>query len=242
MNIRMDLYTDIHLWDDALQTLGAERCQPLLPLLGVPSTIANNSQPVLEAARQYFLFEIEQLDEQDNVAQTTKRLERFFATVVDEYDAETARQLYAWSLRHFVDVQHRNCLWTWSILLTQLVQHVIDEDNSLADSALSDSAVNHIKRVLLVQFGPRVESWDAEQLAAASLRSPTLFERRILGSDVMAVAQEVVKNEHTHQFWQEVYSRLTTAERLALERWGREEARAIGLPGKWLRFTKHLLV
>lgn len=174
-------------WADVFRVLGIKRCQPLLFKLGVPATIGERPEALVEAAHHFWLHTWEGIRFKgvrvgtgfsdpgfpENYRLGIQTLLRdIFALIVRNYDEDEASNLYQWAQRFFIDQAQVSTWFTWSLLFAGPSES-FPTDSDSKDTPLSAP----VREAIQTEFYPAAEQDDAAFLSNVEQIPLTAQER-----------------------------------------------------------------
>jgi hypothetical protein len=230
-------------WKMAWLVLGSERCEPLLPMAGVPPGICARPVPLRETVQQAWKAHdagLPGVPPRDDPAfhEAYERafrslLTSVFAKLTDQYGEAEATVLYSWTRRHFVDRKQVNWWGQWQGLYQQLSSF---HEWTKVPQPFAEDRRKWIRSLVDSRLGPEVLRRDEARIRAALAHDKSAFEQQALRLelggevDLETVTDLALSRERAYELWIEFARQLRPDEERQLVDWAMQEARALGYP------------
>ncbi len=252
MSLYVEVFTpnDIIYWQTAFQVLGIKRSEPILRHSGLPPEVLSSTGDLASAALHFWnslwqgirwkdrsvdpKYSGLSVSEGDELA-LRSLLKDVFELLEGAYGSSQAHEIYAWSVRNFVNQDQVNLWFAWSLVLSSFEEQVPESDSN--DSSLPAELVG----IIDANFGPAAKQL-VDELVNESEKIPiSPIERKMIALEVTSptdfvevdlsdIFQLLLARQRAYETWRMIDTHFEESDRQVLLWWAYAKASEIGMP------------
>lgn len=229
-------------WDVVFRIFSTERSFPLFGLMGLPSSLLENTESLISISRDFFKQSSIRASGEAYPVNRRDKLVRAFAQVDAVYGESVSQQLCHWCIRYIVNFQASSSLYAWENLFCYFYR----PDDELKLLELIDPSVQiRLRSIIALDQYHKTMAQAEEQLSVLRSAPLTTWEMWLKNQIQYGMADNdtvdlidcistdirlIIGYHHTDKIWERLKNNIVPSEQQNLIKWAHWQAEELGIP------------